>query len=58
LFPFQRHHAALSPRQAQAQEAARRVKVDYQPLPAVLTIEEAIAANTFFVRDRVLARVR
>lgn len=42
--------------QAHAQEAARLVKVDYEPLPAVLTIEQAIDAKSFFVRDRILAR--
>lgn len=42
--------------QAQAQQAARLVKVDYHVLPAILTIEEAIAAQSFFVRDRTLGR--
>jgi len=30
-----------------AQRGARSVSVDYEPLPAILTIEEAIAANSF-----------
>ena len=37
----------LAESEAQARAAAARVKVDYEPLPALLTIEAAIAAQDF-----------
>eukprot|EP01137_Pigoraptor_chileana_P018502 Opistho-2@78082 len=40
--------------QARAHEAARLVKVAYIDLPAVLTIEDAIAANSFFEPTRTI----
>ncbi|KAJ3340046.1 hypothetical protein HDU91_000901, partial [Kappamyces sp. JEL0680] len=38
--------------EAQARFAAKLVKVTYKPLPAVFTIEEAIAADSFFPIER------
>ena len=40
---------ATSPKTAE--EASRAVKVEYEELPAVLTIEEAIEAKSFYDRD-------
>jgi len=37
--------------QAQAQRAARMVKITYEDLPVILTIEEAIAAESFYDID-------
>ncbi|KAE8372890.1 molybdopterin binding aldehyde oxidase/xanthine dehydrogenase [Aspergillus bertholletiae] len=34
-----------------AEEAARAVKIEYEELPAILTIEEAIEASSFFAHD-------
>jgi len=42
--------------QAIAQEAARLVKIEYQELPYVLTIEEAIEQSSFFPVDRRIVR--
>ena len=42
--------------QAIAQEAARLVKIEYQELPYVLTIEEAIERSSFFPFDRRMVR--
>jgi xanthine dehydrogenase large subunit len=39
-----------------AQRGARRVVVDYEPLPAILTIEDAIAADSFLTAPLRLAR--
>lgn len=38
----------LADTQRQAQEAARLVKVDYDPLPALISIEDAIKKQSFF----------
>lgn len=38
---------------AHADEAARLVRVEYQELPAILSIEDAIAAGSFFAHDGV-----
>lgn len=40
-----------------AQDAAKKVVVQYTELPAVLTIEQAIAAKAFFIAGRKLSRV-
>jgi xanthine dehydrogenase/oxidase len=40
----------------QAQAAARAVKVEYQVLEPILTIDEAIAANSFYEHDRYLRK--
>jgi xanthine dehydrogenase/oxidase len=37
-----------------AQEAAKLVKVDYEDLPSILTIDQAIAANSFYAHGREL----
>ncbi|KAF9348535.1 hypothetical protein BGX34_002424 [Mortierella sp. NVP85] len=42
--------------QAIAQEAARMVKVEYQDLPPIVTIDEAIAANSFLPFTRTLIK--
>jgi xanthine dehydrogenase large subunit len=39
-----------------ARRGAERVQVDYRPLPAILTIEEAIGADSFHVGPLCLAR--
>ncbi len=39
-----------------AQKAAKLVKVIYEELPAILTIDEAIAANSFYPHDRELRK--
>jgi CO/xanthine dehydrogenase Mo-binding subunit len=39
------------PDKAKAYEAARRVTVEYEPLPAVLTIEESLAKKQLLYRD-------
>ncbi len=39
-----------------AQRGAARVRVGYEPLPAILTIEDAIAANSFLTAPLRLAR--
>ena len=41
---------------AQAQEAAKLVKVEYEELPAIVTIEEAIAAKAYFRSDHGITR--
>jgi xanthine dehydrogenase/oxidase len=38
----------LADNQRQAQEAARIVKVEYESLPAIITIEEAVQQQSFF----------
>ena len=40
--------AVVADTRAQARDAAERVKVDITPLPAVLTIDEAIETDSFF----------
>lgn len=40
----------------QAQAAAKAVKVEYEPLPTILTIDEAIEANSFFTHGKVLKK--
>ncbi|KAF2806742.1 uncharacterized protein BDZ99DRAFT_421912 [Mytilinidion resinicola] len=40
----------------QAQAAARAVKVTYEELPPILTIDEAIEANSFFKHNRALKK--
>lgn len=40
----------------QAQAAARLVKVTYEDLPTILTIDEAIQANSFFPHNRMLKK--
>ncbi|KAJ2598131.1 hypothetical protein GGF39_002768 [Coemansia sp. RSA 1721] len=44
----------LADNQRIAQEAARAVKVDYEPLPAVLTVRDAVDQNALFAEERVL----
>ncbi|EDO33869.1 predicted protein [Nematostella vectensis] len=39
--------AVVAETQAQAQRAAKAVKIEYEDLPRILTIEDAIAANSF-----------
>jgi xanthine dehydrogenase/oxidase len=39
-----------------AQAAARAVKVEYEDLPVILTIDEAITANSFFKYDKQLKK--
>mmetsp|Transcript_3006 Transcript_3006/g.4567 ORF Transcript_3006/g.4567 Transcript_3006/m.4567 type:complete len:1061 (-) Transcript_3006:635-3817(-) len=41
---------------AAAQAGARAVKVSYEDLPALLTIKEAINANSYFLKDRKIER--
>lgn len=40
----------------EAQRAAKLVKIEYENLPAILTIDEAIAANSFFPYGRQLKK--
>ncbi|KAF1952790.1 xanthine dehydrogenase/oxidase [Byssothecium circinans] len=40
----------------QAQAAARAVKVEYEPLPVILTIDEAIEANSYFPHGKMLKK--
>jgi len=40
----------------QAQAAAKLVKIVYEDLPAILTIDEAIAANSYFPHDKILKK--
>ncbi|KAF2252870.1 hypothetical protein BU26DRAFT_420424 [Trematosphaeria pertusa] len=40
----------------EAQAAAKAVKVEYEPLPAILTIDEAIEAKSFFAHGKVLRK--
>ncbi|CAH3019046.1 unnamed protein product, partial [Porites evermanni] len=40
--------AVVAKTQAQAQRAAKMVKISYEELPRILTIEEAIAAESFY----------
>ncbi|KAL5459110.1 hypothetical protein PMIN06_002961 [Paraphaeosphaeria minitans] len=40
----------------EAQAAAKAVKVEYKPLPAILTIDEAIEANSFFPHGKLLKK--
>ncbi|PVH89172.1 xanthine dehydrogenase [Cadophora sp. DSE1049] len=40
----------------QAQAAARAVKIVYEDLPTVLTIDEAIEANSFFTHGKILKK--
>ncbi|XP_034253474.1 xanthine dehydrogenase-like [Thrips palmi] len=47
--------AVLATEQSVARRAAGLVKVEYQDLPAVLTIEDAIAADSYLVPPAVLA---
>ncbi|BGP19006.1 hypothetical protein JCM10213v2_007086 [Rhodosporidiobolus nylandii] len=50
--------AIVAKTKLQAQKAARAVKVEYEELPRVLTIEEAIAANSFHeMYDRRMVRL-
>ncbi|KAG5177145.1 putative xanthine dehydrogenase [Tribonema minus] len=44
----------LAETEALAQEAAKMVKVEYEDLPAIITIEDAIAAKSFFAEDHVI----
>ncbi|MEK9659461.1 MAG: xanthine dehydrogenase family protein molybdopterin-binding subunit [Chloroflexota bacterium] len=37
-----------------AQEACRRIKVDYEPLPAVFTVEEAMAADAPIIHEHLV----
>jgi xanthine dehydrogenase/oxidase len=48
----------LAETQAQAQEAAKLVQIQYEELPVVVSIEQAIAANSFFPHDRSIVRGR
>jgi len=43
---------------AAARKAARRAKVDYEPLPAILDIRAALAANTTVLHTQLLVRGR
>jgi xanthine dehydrogenase large subunit len=62
LFPVEVmfHHQPVAWVLAESVEAARlgaaRVKVEYEPLPAILTIEQAIASNSFLTGALRLAR--
>jgi xanthine dehydrogenase/oxidase len=40
----------------QAEAAARAVKIVYEDLPAILTIDEAIQANSFFTHGKILKK--
>jgi len=40
----------------QAQEAARAVQVEYEELPAIVTIEQAIEAKSYYMSDRTIQR--
>lgn len=40
----------------QAQAAAKAVKVEYEPLPTILTIDEAIEANSYFPHGKMLKK--
>lgn len=42
--------------QLQAQAAVRAVRIKYEDLPAILTIDEAIAANSFFAHGKQLKK--
>lgn len=44
----------LASTQKQAQEAARQVQVRYEALPAVLSVRQAVAEQSFFVEERCL----
>ncbi|KAL1925143.1 uncharacterized protein VTP21DRAFT_26 [Calcarisporiella thermophila] len=46
----------LAENQTIAQRAARKVKVEYEVLPHVVTIEEAIEANSFYPFNRTINR--
>ncbi|OLL25899.1 Xanthine dehydrogenase [Neolecta irregularis DAH-3] len=46
----------LADTQAQAQDAARAVKIVYEDLPAIFTIEEAIEKESFFPHYRFIRR--
>lgn len=49
--------AVVAKTKLQAQRAARKVKVEYEDLPIILTIEEAVAAKSFFPSyDRRMSR--
>ncbi len=39
-----------------AEEAARLVKVDYEPLPAIFTVDAALAPDAFLVQDPAIRR--
>ena len=42
--------------QAHAQQAAKSVKVSYEILPAILTIEQAIEKKSFYITDRTIRK--
>lgn len=48
--------AVVAQTQVQAQRAAKAVKIQYQDLPAVITIQEAIAAQSFYEPIRTLQK--
>ncbi|GAA5885066.1 hypothetical protein JCM6882_007215 [Rhodosporidiobolus microsporus] len=49
--------AVVAKSKIEAQKAARKVKVEYEDLPMILTIEEALAANSFHhTYDRRMAK--
>jgi len=62
LFPTETCHVgqavawAIAETEDAARSAAARVRVDYQPLPAVLSIEEAIEARSFLTEPERLHR--
>jgi xanthine dehydrogenase large subunit len=62
LFPsevcFHGHAVAwvIAESEAQAQDAAKRVHVDYEPLPALLSIAAAIAADSFLTEPERMQR--
>jgi xanthine dehydrogenase large subunit len=47
---------AVGETEAAARQAAAKVVVDYEPLPAILTIQDAIAANSFLNDLQVIRR--
>ncbi|KAM9820644.1 xanthine dehydrogenase/oxidase [Neosynchiropus ocellatus] len=48
--------AVVADTQINAQRAAKRVKIEYEELPPIVTIQEAIAAKSFFEPIRTLQR--
>lgn len=48
--------AVVAQTQAEAQRAAKSVKIQYQELPAIITIQDAIAAQSFYEPIRTLQR--
>ena len=49
-------HPDASQSTGQAREASRAVVVEYEDLPTILTIEEAIEAESYYMADRTIQR--